>query len=122
MAGRGRRGGLSRWLLDFALAFALFWAAAVLAGTSRTHAHAVPLPPAATAPNAARSETPAPAAFYTQHARVSAHAGYRAQALPEHALLFFSLAVAALAAVNIGFYRHLRRVYASPRRSVWRRG
>ncbi len=122
MAGRGRRSGLSRGLLDFALAFGLFWTVALLAGTSHSHAHPVPLPPAATEPNSAPSGIPAPAAFHTLPTSVSAHAGYRAQALPEHALLFFSLAVAALAAVNIGFYRHLRRAYASPRRSVWRRG
>lgn len=32
-----------------------------------------------------------------------------------------SLTVAATAALDLAFLRHLRRVYASPRRSVWRR-
>ena len=35
--------------------------------------------------------------------------------------VFLSLTVAATAALNLAFLRHLRRVYASPRRSVWRR-
>jgi hypothetical protein len=47
---------------------------------------------------------------------------YKAQSSPEQARLLLSIAFAALAALNLGFWRHLRRVYASPRRSVWRRG
>jgi hypothetical protein len=35
--------------------------------------------------------------------------------------VFLSLTVAATAALNLAFLRHLRRVYASPRRGVWRR-
>ena len=35
--------------------------------------------------------------------------------------VFLSLTVAAAAALNLAFLRHLRRVYASPRRGVWRR-
>jgi hypothetical protein len=35
--------------------------------------------------------------------------------------LIFSLTVAAIATLNLAFLRHLRRVYASPRRGVWRR-
>ena len=35
--------------------------------------------------------------------------------------VFLSLTVAATAALNLAFLRHLRRVYASQRRGVWRR-
>jgi uncharacterized membrane protein len=35
--------------------------------------------------------------------------------------VFLTLTVAATAALDLAFLRHLRRVYASPRRSVWRR-
>ena len=35
--------------------------------------------------------------------------------------LLLSLTVAVMAAFNLAFLRHLRRVYASPRRGVWRR-
>jgi hypothetical protein len=35
--------------------------------------------------------------------------------------LGLSLAIAGLGAFNLAFVRHLRRVYASPRRGVWRR-
>jgi hypothetical protein len=41
---------------------------------------------------------------------------------PQHAQLLLSLAFATLAAINLGFWRHLRRVYASPGRRLWRRG
>ena len=43
-------------------------------------------------------------------------------ALDAVAWVLLSLAFAALVACNLAFWRHLRRVYASPRRSVWRRG
>ena len=36
--------------------------------------------------------------------------------------LLFSLTVASVTALDLAFWRHLRRVYASPRRGVWRRG
>jgi hypothetical protein len=35
--------------------------------------------------------------------------------------LVLSLTIAGMAAFNLAFLRHLRRVYASPRRGVWRR-
>jgi hypothetical protein len=40
-----------------------------------------------------------------------------------HDKLFISLSLifAAMATLNLAFLRHLRRVYASPRRGVWRR-
>jgi hypothetical protein len=40
-----------------------------------------------------------------------------------HGRLFIllSLIVAGVATFNLAFLRHLRRVYASPRRGVWRR-
>jgi hypothetical protein len=40
-----------------------------------------------------------------------------------HGLTFmlFSLTVATIAALDLAFWRHLRRAYASPRRGVWRR-
>ena len=36
--------------------------------------------------------------------------------------VLLSLWVSALAALDLGFWRHLRRAYASPRRGTWRRG
>lgn len=40
-----------------------------------------------------------------------------------HGRTFFvlSLSIAILVALDLAFLRHLRRVYASPRRGVWRR-
>ena len=42
---------------------------------------------------------------------------------PSYGKAFFvlSLTIAGMAAFNLAFLRHLRRVYASPRRGVWRR-
>lgn len=36
-------------------------------------------------------------------------------------LVLLSLTVATMAALDLAILRHLRRVYASPRRGVWRR-
>ena len=54
--------------------------------------------------------------------RPVADAIHKPETGPEHARLLLSLAFATLAAINLGFWRHLRRVYASPRRRAWRRG
>ena len=54
-------------------------------------------------------------------ARPVANAIHKPETSPEHARLLLSLAFATLAAINLGFWRHLRRVYASPRRRAWRR-
>ena len=54
--------------------------------------------------------------------RHAVHGTTRADASREQGLLLLSLAFAAIVACNLAFWRHLRRVYASPRRSVWRRG
>ena len=35
--------------------------------------------------------------------------------------LLFSLSVASITTLDLALLRHLRRVYASPRRGVWRR-
>ena len=107
-------GGVRRWLADFTLALSLFWAVMFTATFAHTHAHALPAfarQAAVSAPlasqAAARSDRPFEA---------------RLQACPRYALLLFSLAFAAMAAFNLAIWRHLRRVYASQRRSGWRRG
>ncbi len=38
------------------------------------------------------------------------------------ALALLAVVFSSLVAFNLAFYRHLRRVYASPRRGAWRRG
>jgi hypothetical protein len=114
-------GGLRRWIADFAVAFALFWGVVLAVGFAHTHAHALPLPSFA-------RQTVAPGTVAVQAgllARESDHpfeAWRSVQARPERALLLFSVAFAVLAAFNLAILRHLRRVYASPRRSGWRRG
>jgi hypothetical protein len=107
-------GGVRRWLADFAFALSLFWAVIFTATFAHTHAHALP----ALARQAAVS---APLASQAA-ARPDRPFEARPQARPRHALLLFSLAFAAMAAFNLAIWRHLRRVYASQRRSGWRRG
>jgi hypothetical protein len=122
MFGRGRGGELRRWIGDFVLALVLFWIVALGVSGSDNRAHAVTLPSIS---QETRLSTAAPLDRASTHAFQSAQASstrQRAQTSREQALALLSVAFAALAALNLGFWRHLRRVYASPRRSVWRRG
>ena len=127
------RVGVRRCVADFAWAFVLFWAAALGVGGAHSRAYAVPLPvlvrevvmpdagPLSPATNRAtnRATNPAtnPASLRPGELRPTVgHATQQPEPSPEHARLLLSLAFAALAAMNLGFWRHLRRAYASPRR------
>ena len=106
-----------RWVADFASAFVLFWAAVLGLGAAHSRAYAVSLPVLVReimAPDA----TPGPAAL---RANAVGRSIREPETNPAHARLLLSLAFATLAAINLGFWRHLRRVYASPRRRAWRR-
>jgi hypothetical protein len=104
-----------RVVADFVLALLLFWGVAYAVSSSDMRAHAVPL-------SALR--------YSVEHGDPAAQPRMRAAFTPNAAptrdrgadLAFLSLAFAALLAGNLAFWRHLRRVYASPRRNVWRRG
>ena len=118
--GGTNRAEIRRMLADLLLALALFWAVAFHVCAYDTLAHAVPLP-------ALHAETTSPDVAW--HATYKSNAPKPGQVLhsavpagPEYGLLLLSLAVAAITAFNLAFLRHLRRVYASPRRSGWRRG
>jgi hypothetical protein len=119
MLDTGKRGSLRRLGADFALAFILFWAVALSLSAGHTPAHAVYLPALAKEAILPDSSVSKPASFRTDQPSQAAH---KAQTSPEQARLLLSVAFAAIIAFNLGFWRHLRRVYASPRRSVWRRG
>ena len=106
-----KRGNVRRWVADFAVAFVLFWAAALGLGAAHSRAYAVALPVLV---REVMTGDAAPA-------RPVANAIHKPETSPEHARLLLSLAFATLAAINLGFWRHLRRVYASPRRRAWRR-
>jgi hypothetical protein len=121
MLGSRKKGGL-RWAADFALAFILFWAVALLLGASQNQAYAVSLPALAKEAIMPSSAPSQPASLRGDWQGNGGQSMHKAQASPEQARLLLSLAFAAIAAINLGFWRHLRRVYASPRRSVWRRG
>jgi hypothetical protein len=116
-----KKTGFSRGLADFAMAFTLFWIAAFAVSASYTRAHAVPLPSLDRRAALTDSGVPRPTGLRSPETGQSV-ANHKAQTRPDHALLLLSFAFAAIAALNLGFWRHLRRAYASPRRSVWRRG
>ena len=131
MLGRGRSGKsgsygkareLRRGLADFVQALALFWAVAFAVSGSDIRAHAISLP--VISKDAILPDTAAPsrAGIQAAESRHAVHSFTRAEAGREQALVLLSLAFAAIIACNLAFWRHLRRVYASPRRSVWRRG
>jgi hypothetical protein len=115
----GKRGGLRRLGADFALAFILFWAVALCLSAGHTPAHAVFLPTIAQDAIQPAPAVSRPASFRADEPTQSIH---NVRTRPEQARLLLSVAFAAIIAFNLGFWRHLRRVYASPRRSVWRRG
>ena len=119
MSGTGKKGGLLRSAADFALAFILFWAVATAFGASQNRAYAIYLPALAKEAIMAKSAVPKPATFRADRPGPVVQS---VQTRPEQARVLLSVAFALLAAINLGFWRHLRRVYASPRRSVWRRG
>jgi len=121
MLGSRKKGGL-RWATDFTLAFILFWAVALPLGISQNRAYALSLPALAMEAIMPPSALSKPASLRGDWPGNGGQSFHKAQASPEQARLLLSLAFAAIAAINLGFWRHLRRVYASPRRSVWRRG
>jgi hypothetical protein len=124
MLGAGTRDGVRRWIADFALVFMLFWAVALTLGWAHSRAWATSLPvgvgdainPDRPAARPARlgADEPRRAAGQSIHKNIPD--------TPAQARLLLSLAFATLAAVNLGFWRHLRRAYATPRRTGSRRG
>jgi hypothetical protein len=113
---------LRRVLADLALALALFWAVAVAVSGGHTRAHAVPLPQIGGEVLHSYAGASSPAVAHLDDSRHVASSLRRAESGRGQALAFLSLAFAVIVASNLAFLRHLRRVYASPRRSVWRRG
>jgi hypothetical protein len=112
--------GLARWLTDFALALSLFWFAVFAFGGPHNHAHAIPLPMRASAP--AEHPTALNVHPWGHAAQLELRFMRESQEPYTRSLILVSTAFAGLAACNLAFLRHLRRVYASPRRGVWRRG
>ena len=119
MCGREGSGELRRIGADFAFAFVLLCAATIALGASHSRAHAVPLPAIDSQAILEGSSLPG---LQTVAARGAAPRVHQVHASRPQAQLLLSLAFAAIMAFNLAFWRHLRRVYASPRRNVWRRG
>ena len=122
MRGAGNNCGLRRGIADFALAFLLFWGVSLYLGAAHSPAHASLLRPAKSVLPPVQQAPATSAAYRFEHARQPELQAYKAATNPHHARLLLSVALAGIFAVNLGFWRHLRRVYASPRRGVWRRG
>jgi hypothetical protein len=115
----GKKGSLRRMGADFALAFILFWAVALSSSAGHSRTYAITLPVLAKEALLPDSQQASRASFPADQ---PSHSVHKAQTSPEQARVLLSLAFAAIIAFNLGFWRHLRRVYASPRRSRWRRG
>jgi hypothetical protein len=104
---------LRRVIVDFIGALAVFWLVALAVSALHSKAYAIAMPPLAAA--AAQLEAPAGTVGLD-----GAGSGLSPSA-PPAALVMLSITLAAIAAFNLAFSRHLRRVYASQRRGVWRR-
>ena len=115
----GFRRGLGRWLTDFSVALCLFWFGMFAFGGVQNHAHAIPL-----AASAAAADHPNALSLHAWGHAAQVELGVLRNSREDHTrtLVLLSVALAGLAACNLAFLRHLRRAYASPRRSVWRRG
>lgn len=115
-------GRLRRSIIDFAAALALFWIIALAIGGATGQAFAVPLPAPSSAMTLDDTTATESISLYSATSNEAARSFQRGSAGGSHALLLLSIAFAAIFAFNLAFLRHLRRVYASPRRGVWRRG
>ena len=122
MLGSGKPCTLRRLGADFALAFILFWAVALSLSAGHTRAYAVFLPALAKEAIMPEPALSRPASLRADRPGQIVQSAQKAQTSPGQARVLLSVAFAMIAAINLGFWRHLRRVYASPRRSVWRRG
>jgi LmbE family N-acetylglucosaminyl deacetylase len=116
---------LRRGIADFAMAMALFWAVAFYVHGDHNHAHAITVPQI-TAAKSGGEAMMSVAVTHTNWPGAPEGRGGRRQASIDidqrQAMFLLSFAFAVIVAVNLAFLRHLRRVYASPRRSVWRGG
>jgi hypothetical protein len=94
--------------IDFALVFALIWASAFAVAFARSRAYADGL----------RTAVVRTAAFDRARVRTADayHSSGPTAASPASSYVLLSLAAAAVAALDLAFWRHLRRAYASPRR------
>jgi hypothetical protein len=119
---QGWKRELARGFADFVAALVLFWLAVFAVSGSDIRAHAVSLPTIAKEAILPDAATPSRIGLPATESRRLVYTTAKPEASREQALLLLSLAFAAIVACNLAFWRHLRRVYASPRRSVWRRG
>jgi len=111
--------GMGRWVRDFVLALSLFWLAVFACDGPHNQAYAIPLPSQVSA----GVEHPKASSVQAWERAAKAELRVLRESRDERTrtLILLSLAFAGLASFNLAFLRHLRRVYASPRRGVWRR-
>lgn len=111
--------------IDFALGLTIFAGIAGFVATDNSAAFPAPPPPELT-----RMETAGTAVVPRSASRVQLAAfttppeigPARMPSSPASVSLLLALSFATMTALNLAFWRHLRRAYASPRRGSWRRG
>jgi hypothetical protein len=119
----GVRAGLRLIVIDFLLAFVLIWGTVLTVGVARSRAHAEVLPGIkAVVRSIAGQQEASPAVWETVLPGAGSYTEDRVGRTGVATYLLLSLWISALAALDLGFWRHLRRAYASPRRGTWRRG
>lgn len=113
-------------LADALIGLALFAAVTIFTASHGTMAnaspHSIATAQALEASQPVTSVTPTGAKITAPAAAMTVKAPFAGSQNPSMSWLLLGLVFSALAAFNLGFLRHLRRVYAAPRTDGWRRG
>jgi hypothetical protein len=115
-----------RGVIDFLIALVIFSAVIFGLEGGRWDAGAAPWQPPLSYEQAAQIGAVAPAPTTAASLRTSRYALAEGFVSPTNqkrfTIILLGVVFSASVAFNLAFWRHLRRVYASPRRRSWRRG
>ena len=111
------------FIKDFIIAFTAFIIISGSFNVEQSNAFPAPLPAELTLPHILGGHSSAPITPSLQVVAFAPRSPFANDALPsrQSILLLLSLVLATLTAFNLAVWRHLRRVYASPRRGTWGR-
>jgi hypothetical protein len=111
------------FIKDFIIAFTAFVIISGSFNVDKSNAFPAPVPAELTLPVALGGQTAAVDTAALQLIAFAPRSPFADDVLPsrQSILLLLSLVLATLTAFNLAVWRHLRRVYASPRRGSWGR-